>query len=782
VRRSTVLALVVLLGSAGWAQTPPPWQRTETREACGRYEPFRSPYFGDLHIHTRFSADASIYGTTIEPRQVYDYVTGHASVTLSDDNEQQTRSAHIDRPLDFAAVTDHSEFFGEVLICLDATSPIYNLEQCQLLRQAEPDASQGRATVTWLFLAGISNPPMSHAFCNMPGIDCDAAAVSVFQEMKAAAEAAYDRTAACGFTSFVGYEYTASPLGKHQHRNVIFRNEHVPPFAASFLETSAGGVPQGLWSAIETQCLDAGTGCDAVVIPHNPNLSNGVQWLDPADGADALRRQTIEPLAEIHQHKGNSECRFDRIAGAGTGTVDELCTFEQLALADGFPSSVPLPVDAYPRRNLVRNTLEDGLAFEQSLGANPFQYGFVGSTDTHNGTGGMVEEDTWQGASGNNDASPGRRLGGNDMRNNPGGLAVAWAEENSRDSIFAALRRRETYATSGTRPVLRFFAGDLADVTCDSPTLVRDAYARGTSMGGDMGAVRGRRSPRFAVWAAKDASGTDLQRIQIVKGWVDAAGAPHEQVFDVAGDPNNGADVDPATCAPRGAGAAELCTIWEDPAFDRRERAFYYARVLENPSCRWSTRLCKENGVDPFAPDCAATASGTSFENCCLDEASDPFLSPTIQERAWSSPIWYRPEGIGSVRGGVKFGNQPGADRLLLRVGLGRLPKAFNARTDTLTLRVSDDGDIVSVTLPPGTLKRRAGKRFVGRVDGIGNVILDASKRDAAVLSVHTRRLDLASADRTEHIVTVAVGLGLHRTSHTRLWVMRGNRLEPEES
>ncbi len=776
----TAVALVVTLGSRARAEMPPPWQRTETREACGRYEPFRSPYFGDLHIHTRFSADASIFGTTIVPRDVYDFVTGRASITLSDDNEQQTRSAHIARPLDFAAVTDHAEFFGEVLLCSDTSSPVYDIAMCQLLRRPEPDANQFNATVSWLFPAGIPNPPASHAFCAMPGLDCDAAAVSVWQEMRDAAEAAYDRTAACAFTSFVGYEHTASPIGKHLHRNVIFRNDRVMPFAASVLETHAGGIPQGLWSAVEAQCLTTGTGCDALIIPHNSNLSGGQQWLDPADASEAQRRQTLEPLVEIHQIKGNSECRFDRLAGAGTGTIDELCTFEQLPGADQTPGSPDPPVADYPRRNVVRNTLEDGLALEQSLGVNPFQLGFTGSTDTHNGNGGMVEEAGWEGGQGNNDASPARRISDN-FRTNPGGLTVVWAEENSRDAVFSALRRRETYATSGTRPVVRFFAGELLDVRCGSPTLVRDAYARGTPMGGDMGPVRGARSPRFAVWAVKDATGTDLQRIQIVKGWVDADGAPHEQVFDVAGDASNGADVDPATCAPRGAGAAELCMIWQDPTFVRRERAFYYARVVENPSCRWSTRLCKDAGIDPFAPDCAARASGTPFANCCIGDASDPFLSPVVQERAWTSPIWYRPEGIGDVHGAVRFGRQPGGDRLVLRIGLGRLPKGFNARRDELTLRVSDDDEIVAVTLPAGTLERRPGKRFAGRADGVGTVTLDASQRDAAVLALRTRRLDLANAARSEHIVTVAVGLGVQRATHTRLWVVRGDRLEPEE-
>src|SRR2546426_9219557 len=518
-------------------------------------------------------------------------------------------------------------------------------------------------------------------------------------DLQAAAEEAYDRTAACAFTSFVGYEYTASPLGRHLHRTIIFRNERVPPSVASYIETGAGGIPQGFWSAIEGACLNAGTGCDAVIIPHNPNLSGGMQWADPADATEALRRQTLEPLVEIHQIKGNSECRFDRMAGAGAGTADELCTFEQLDVAQQGPAGVPVPIDQYPRRTMVRNALKDGLALEDRLGANPFRLGFVGSTDNHDGAAGSVDESGWAGGQGNNDSSPARQIGSN-VRNNPGGLAVAWAEENSRDALFAALKRRETYATSGTRPVVRFFGGDLESVTCGSSSFVRDAYASGTPMGGELGAVRGERSPRFAVWAAKDpgtaaSPGTDLQRVQIVKGWVDARGRTHERVFDVAGHAENGAGVDPASCAPRGAGARELCTVWRDPTFRRRERAFYYARVLENPTCRWSTRVCKAAGVDPLSEDCGidAVLAGPAFANCCLGTGNDPFMDPLVQERAWTSPIWYRPEAIARLGAKVRYGAQPGTDRLALRLALGRVPKDLDPKPNDLELRGSRDDD-----------------------------------------------------------------------------------------
>jgi len=621
-----------------------------SRAACTAHDTLRQPFFGDLHVHTYYSADASIFGTRTGPRDAYAFARG-ATIPVADDDEAQTRSATIERPLDFAAVTDHAEFIGEVDLCTTPGSLLYDDAMCVDLRKAEPDLTDRFAVIVeWLFLAGINDPPDSHAFCDVPGVDCDAAAARVWQDMQAAAEEAYDRSAACTFTTFVGYEHTPSPFGRHMHRNVIFRDSRVPTRPLSFLETSGGGVLPGLWNALDAECVGAGTGCDALVIPHNPNLSGGRQFVDPADADEAALRQRFEPLVEIHQVKGNSECRFDRLAGAGTGTEDELCAFEQRSRPHEGPDATPLPVDEYPRRNLVRNVLEDGLAYEQAYGVNPFRMGFIGSTDSHNATAGDVDESDWVGGvGGNEDSSPARQL--DNVENNPGGLAVVWAEENSRDAIFDGLRRRETYATSGTRPVVRFFGGwKLPKKLCRKRNMVRKAYRRGVPMGGVLEGRRRRRKrpPRFLVWAAKDPgtasrAGTDLERIQIVKGWVDAEGTVHERVVDVVGEPAEGLGVDPATCEPTSAGASELCEVWTDPDFDPDERAFYYARVLERPSCRWSTFVCKREGVDPFSSDCALQAGDGPLAACCLDETSHPSVAPTIRERAWTSPIWYAP-------------------------------------------------------------------------------------------------------------------------------------------
>jgi hypothetical protein len=765
-----------------------PWQRTEEREPCQDLNILRTPYFGDLHSHTSFSADAYIFGTRVDPRGAYDFARGTA-IPLADDNEQQTRSAQIDRPLDFAAVTDHAEWLGEVKLCTTPDSPVYDVKLCELLRQVEDPEDRLPVTVQWQFPAGAQNPPPWLPLCDLPGADCGAAKVSVWQEIHAAANEAYDRSAACTFTNFVGYEHTDSPLARHLHRNIIFRNDHIPRFPANRMDTYADGTPQGVWLAVERDCLNAGEGCDAVIIPHNSNLSGGQQWLDPADAAEARRRQDREPLVEIHQNKGNSECRFDRLAGLGLSTDDQLCTFEQRLVAHELGGQPPPSIGEYPRRNMVRNTLKDGLVFEEILGVNPFKLGFVGGTDTHDATSGNTKEGSWPGCMGNSDSNPARRIG--NIRDNPGGLTAVWAEENSRDAIFAALARRETYATSGTRPVVRFFAGALPDVECGAADFVESAYKNGTPMGGELGPVRGDASPRFAVLAMKDpgtaeAPGTDLQRIQIVKGWLDTSGQTHERVFDLAGDPENGAGVDPATCAPVGKGARELCAVWEDPDFERAQRAFYYVRVLENPTCRWSTLECKSVGVDPFSTQCAAQAAtaGEAFANCCLNEDNDAFFEPIIQERAWASPIWYRPEAIASVEGAIEFGSRPDSDVLDLTIRIGQIPRAFDLQKADLKVSLTDNDEIFGVTFRAGAFRETNPTHFVyedaeGSLSGVTMASLRIEANGEGWIELRTRPVDLASADRTDHMVTVQIGIGTYEAVHTRLWEATGSRLGP---
>jgi hypothetical protein len=286
------------------------------------------------------------------------------------------------------------------------------------------------------------------------------------------------------------------------------------------------------------------------------------------------------------------------------------------------------------------------LLLEQSLDANPFKYGFIGSTDTHIAAAGQVLEDRFPGHGGAGKANRDEVVGLTDLvENNPGGLAVLWAEQNTRESLYAAMRRREVYGTSGPRMVVRFFGGaNLPLDLCAAGNFVELGYKAGVPMGGDLPRVAGRK-PRFAIAALQD-PGTDgepglpLQHVQIVKGWVEN-GATKEQVFDVAGGKDNGASVDEQSCETSGAGHASLCAVWEDADFDPAQPAFYYARVVQNPSCRWHAYQCAAAGITPEMcplPANPVTMKEHPFAGCCDDR-----YPKTVQERAWTSPIWYRP-------------------------------------------------------------------------------------------------------------------------------------------
>lgn len=665
VARALLLVVSGLLSSATLAASEePPFERTEEREACAQYDPLRRPLFGDLHVHTSYSFDSYISSQRNGPTQAYRYARGEP-ITLPDEDGEQTIVAQIQRPLDFASVTDHSEFLGQINVCTTDSSRLgYWWPHCIMTRSSH-FYTQLLAASWWISL-GVTGGESTKSFaCTLS--DCDEAQATTWRKIQEAAEEAYDRTAACEFTTFVGYEYTDAPDAKNMHRNVIFRNEHVVDEPISTYETGSYEFPK-LWVQLREKCIDGKEGCDVLAIPHNPNLAGGMMFRDPQTPREADDRLFFEPVVELVQHKAASECRFDRLSKTGVGTTDEECTFEQtrtdnLAMLGSLNGEVqteraaPVPIASFARRNMVRNALKDGLALGEISGTNPFRMGFIGSTDTHSATPGAAEEDNYVGHLGRRDS--GYRNVQDHFFSNPGGHAVVWAEENSRDSIFAGIRRKETYATSGTRPVVRFFAGaGLDDDLCDSPDMVERAYRRGVPMGGTLKSET--RAPRFLVSALKDPGipghpGTDLQRAQIIKGWVAADGQTHERVYDVAGKKNNEAGVDESTCAPVGTGYQSLCAIWEDPEFDATESAFYYVRVLENPTCRWSTLQCQAAGVNPFATDCdeladAATvkaqergAEGDVYGKCCLREEDVPFYSPVLQERAWTSPIWYEP-------------------------------------------------------------------------------------------------------------------------------------------
>ena len=655
---------------------------------CQAYDRLRQPFFGDLHVHTASSIDAFVFDVVNTPRDAYAFARGGTvAMTPIDVDHQPTRTWKLRRPLDFTAVTDHSEGFGITKVCTTPGTLAYELPECQILRGViptsalpNPNGAQftlhraiGQATLIFLIAQVGVVPPNLPTTCRLFPEQCDAGAVSIWQDEQDAAKQ-YDDP--CNFTTFVAYEWTPMPGTANLHRNVIFRNEKVPGKPISYYDTVTFDA-RVLWSMLDSACLDPQTGvpgCDVLTIPHNSNLSLGLMFPDPHDAKEAADRAVWEPLVEITQHKGASECRFDRMYGSGVDTTDELCAFEQENALTLLPNQY-LPVGPPPQlfapRAFVRSALKDGLKLEQrgfddpndpgaKLHINPFKLGFIGSTDTHNGTPGNVDELDWPGHAGNQDDTELKRMSGAfTARGNPGGLAVVWAEENTRDAIFDAMRRRETYGTSGTRPKVRFFGGwDFGRATsCGDPNLVQVGYHRGVPMGSDLGPRPAGTKPHFIAWAMKDegvlddsgtpvpGTGTALQRIQIVKGWVDAAGKTHERVVNAI--PNQADDsfseqVDPQTCVATHAGSSELCTIWEDDTFDPGQPSFYYARVLEDPTCRWSTYACRNLGIDPFAGDCLVqglTAQpGSNLTDCCAVR-----LDPTVQERAWTSPIWYKP-------------------------------------------------------------------------------------------------------------------------------------------
>jgi hypothetical protein len=778
-QRRLALSLLFTLVATTAPAEPGPWKRTEVRQPCASFDTFRQPYFGDTHVHTAYSSDAVFAGTREDPRGAYRFAKGDPiGLPPYDAQGMPTRTARLRRPLDFTMATDHAEQFGEMQICLTPGLIGYDSTECVSARNqlaaplpALPGILPPLPVLTFLLGYGVLNPPQRFSWCGPDGANCLAEASLVWQDTQSAAEEFYDRTSACTFTTFVAYEWSGQPGGNNLHRNVIFRNAVVPALPTSYMEQPT---PQGLWNTLRSECLDGLPGCDVLAIPHNPNVSGGLMFQPVATATDAAVRAAMEPLVEMNQHKGDSECR------PGVDTTDEVCGFEKLNRLQLF-NPISDPNQTFPPLNYIRNVLKQGLVQEQQLGVNPFKLGMVGSTDTHNSTPGATEEPDFgdYGHLGNRDHGYPvymvARVTPAGIEGTPGGLAVVWAEENSRDALFAAMRRREVYGTSGTRPILRFFAGREPGLVCGDPDFVAAAYDGGVPMGADLGPVRGTRSPRFAVLAFRDPGtsqtpGTPLQRVEIVKGWVDAGGQAHENVFLVAGDPDNGAAVDTTTCTPSGPGFDSLCAVWTDPEFDPSQRAFYYARVLENPTCRWSTHFCQASSIDCSGP------VPTGYEECC-----NPAVPRTIQERAWSSPIWYRPEGVARFRGSIRF-RPAGTGVLSLGIDLGAMPPGLDPSTQDLVLTVSDDDDIYAVTIPAGTLRQLGPGRFrlsdaTGSVGGLRSVRLEQYASGRVVFRLRTVPLALAAADRVDHFVEVALRAGTATVATTSLWRAAGSSL-----
>lgn len=608
--------------------------------------PERNAYFGDLHVHTAYSFDAYVFGTISTPDDAYRYARGRALAHPSGYEVQ------LQAPLDFYAVTDHAELMGLVREGADTSTEFSRYGFTEALHDINaPDnmtrfslIERGRAFAAFLpdVMNGLADGSVDLALV-------ESVTRSAWRNAIRAADDAYVPGT---FTTFAGFEYTTSSEDQgNLHRNVIFADtDRLPAMPFSRFHSLN---PEGLW-----QWMDAlrAQGVESMAIPHNSNGSNGqmfklVDWAGkPFDDDYATRRSRNEPLVEITQIKGTSDTH------PLLSKNDEWANFEIT------PYRVATKLYSEPAGSYVRDAYLRGLQIQAAGVLNPYKFGLIGSTDTHDSAS-SIDEKTFFSKAGMLDGTPELRgsiptsfFNGTVMKLlDPGmvaeidgkdylasssfeywsasGLAGVWAQENTREAIYAALRRKETFATSGPRIKVRFFAGfDFEPGLLDSPQLTATAYRQGVTMGSDLPAD-GDRAPAFIVWAAADPDGTALQRLQVIKGYLEG-GEHRERVYDVACSdglavdaasgrcPDNGATVDLSDCSTStGNGAAELKALWRDPDFDPRQEVFYYVRALENPSCRWSTWDAIRAGEVP---------------------RSD--LPKTLQERAWSSPIWFRPK------------------------------------------------------------------------------------------------------------------------------------------
>ncbi len=603
----------------------------------------RNAYFGDLHVHTTLSFDASAFGTTASPADAYRYAQGEAIKHPGGFEVQMAQ------PLDFYAVTDHAVFLGLINEAANTSTPFSQYDLAKPYHNMNESVDGGlldlakRSKVFYGFIndvvANLLDGTIDNAVVN------NVSKSAWIQTIEAADEAYKPGT----FTTFAGYEFTSSTEEKEAlHRNVIFRGtERLPALPFSRFNSIN---PEGLWDWMDgLRQKDI----ESLAIPHNSNGSNGAMFMftdwagNAIDQEYADQRMRNEPLVEITQVKGTSE------------THPLLSKNDEWANFEIFPLRTSTKLLSDPAGSYVRDAWLRGLSMADSAAANPYKFGAIGSSDTHTGAA-SLQEDNYFGKIGTFDSTAEKRgsipasflygtlvkLAAPEMVEEvdeqtyldfsgykywgASGIAGVWAEENTREAIYDALRRKETFATSGTRIKVRFFASyELAEARLNSPDLIKYAYQSGATMGGTLQA-NANSQPTFLAWAVADPNTAQLQRVQIIKGWLEN-GEHQEQVYDVACA--DGLSVDPQThrCPDNGArvnlddcsitanvGAGELKTLWQDPNFTPGQEAFYYVRVLENPVCRWSTWDAIRAGETP---------------------RSD--LPTTIQERAWSSPIWY---------------------------------------------------------------------------------------------------------------------------------------------
>ena len=596
---------------------------------AGRNFPTR-PFFGDTHLHTSFSFDAGAFGARLTPRDAYVFAKGN-EITAS-----SGQRAKLSRPLDFLVVADHSDnmgFFPDLfagrseLLANPTGRKWYDMIQ----------SGKGAEAALEIIIA-FSHGTFPKDLIYFPGTR---AYRNAWHETIKAAEEANEPG---HFTAFIGYEWTSNTGGNNLHRNVIFRDNGtkailVEPYTT--MKPLGSDNPEDLWKWMTA--YEEKTGGDVLAIAHNGNLSNGRMFPvveafgKKIDREYAETRAKWERLYEATQTKGDGE------AHPFLSPNDEFANFERWDKGnlDGSVAKTKEMLEF----EYARSGLKNGLRLEKDLGVNPYKFGMIGSSDAHTGLSAM-EEENFFGKTTPQEPSPERMT--KTFFDNPesgvkvmdwevssSGYAAVWATENTREALFDAMERRETYATTGPRMMVRFFSGwdfETKDAQNRLPAAV--GYAKGVPMGGDLSAAPAGKSPTFLVAALKDPIGANLDRIQIIKCWLDAKGEVQEKVYDVVwGDADkrkpgadgklppvgNTVDVENAIWTNT-IGDPELITVWKDPDFDAEQRAFYYARVLEIPTPRWTAYDAKRFGVKPL-----------------------PGTTMTLQERAYTSPIWYTP-------------------------------------------------------------------------------------------------------------------------------------------
>jgi len=575
--------------------------------------PLKNVYFGEEHMHTTNSPDAFVIGTRGTWEDAYKWAMGE-EIVLSTTKEKIKKST----PLDFVAITDHAEYFGVMPSLIDPNDPLYNTELGKKMRDPNAKPSDSDSAINQILGSLISGNPMKE-FVN-PKLSMG--------NWKRYVDTANKYNKPGKFTTMVAWEWTSIPNGRNMHRNVFFRDKFPEAPFTAFDSIQPGD----LWTFQEIQ---RGLGRDNLAIPHNANVSDG--WMfspntflgGPMDARDAARQNLNEPLMEIIQTKGQSDTH------PLMSPNDEFAEFEMFEnmINVGQPSQVKY---GYMRQGLV-----EGMIHEEKLGTNPFKYGIVAGSDSHAAYT-PNEEFNFHGTHGLLDDTPEKRMNPNKnasgdvaARVGSAGITAVWAEENTREGLFDAMKSKETYGTSGPLIRLRFFGGwSYPKDLVNKDDFVKQAYAGGVPMGRDLPAKAGK-APTFAVWALKDPESGNLDRIQIIKAFVNKWGRPDEKIYDVVWSDEqtrsidasgkltpvgNTVNIEKATYSNDTIGANQLRAVWTDPDFNPAQRALYYVRVLEIPTPRWSTYDAAKLGIAPL-------------EN----------VPATLQERAWSSPIWYTP-------------------------------------------------------------------------------------------------------------------------------------------